>query len=107
MLREVGLAVEYWMPKLQEHLSVTYVQALLYLKEKDLQKLKSHIQHPWEKMALEKMFDLLHSNSTSELQKSLLDITKKRQKQAEEALQNLKDLLSEGRQRKEKTVRRK
>ncbi|EPQ05525.1 Interferon-induced very large GTPase 1 [Myotis brandtii] len=67
MLRGVGLSVEYWLPKLQEQLGVTCAQALQHVEEKDLQKLKSQAQHPWEKKALEK---LLNSNSLSKLQES-------------------------------------
>ncbi|XP_014386100.1 PREDICTED: interferon-induced very large GTPase 1-like [Myotis brandtii] len=104
MLREVGLAVEYWLPKLQEHLGVTCAQALQYIEEKDLQKLKSQAQHPWEKRALEK---LLNSNSLSKLQESQVKVIKEEQKKAEQALQELRDLLSEGRQRQEEEVRKK
>lgn len=49
MLTEVGLSVDYWLPKLQEDLGVNCAQALQYLEEKDLQKLKSQTQHTWEK----------------------------------------------------------
>lgn len=62
MLREVGLAVEYWLPKLQEHLGVTSAHALQHLE--DLQKLKSQAQHPCEKRALVKLFN---SNILSKL----------------------------------------
>ncbi|XP_036181152.1 interferon-induced very large GTPase 1-like isoform X1 [Myotis myotis] len=104
MLREVGLSVEYWLPKLQEQLGVTCAQALQHIEEKDLQKLKSQAQHPWEKRALEK---LLNSNSLSKLQESQVKMIKKEQKKAEQALQELRDLLSEGRQRQEEEVRKK
>ncbi|XP_054581493.1 interferon-induced very large GTPase 1-like [Eptesicus fuscus] len=104
MLREVGLAVEYWLPKLQEQLGVTCAQALQHLEEKDLQKLKSQAQHPWEKRALEK---LLNSNSLSKLQESQVKMRKEEQKKAEQALQELRDLQSEGRQRQEEAVRKK
>ncbi|CAO2582653.1 hypothetical protein LEMLEM_LOCUS2407, partial [Lemmus lemmus] len=57
MLTEVGLSVDYWLPKLQEDLGVTCAQALQHLEEKDLQKLKSQTQHTWEKKALEKLLD--------------------------------------------------
>ncbi|XP_046493923.1 interferon-induced very large GTPase 1-like [Equus quagga] len=107
MLTEVGLPVEYWLPKLQEHLGVTCAQALQHLEEKDLQKLKSQAQHPWEKRALEKLLDLSHSNSLSELQDSQVEMIQKKQKQVEQALQELRDLLSEGRQRQEEAVRKK
>ncbi|XP_062952053.1 interferon-induced very large GTPase 1-like [Cynocephalus volans] len=107
MLREVGLAVEYWLPKLQEHLGVTCVQALQHVEEKDLQKLKSQAQHPWEKRALTKLLKLSHSNSISEFQESQVEIIKKKQNRAEKALQELRDLLSEGRQRQEEAVKRK
>ncbi|XP_036181153.1 interferon-induced very large GTPase 1-like isoform X2 [Myotis myotis] len=104
MLREAGLEVEYWLPMLQEHLSVTCAQALQHIEEEDLQKLKSQARHPWEKRALEK---LLNSNSLSKLQESQVKITKEEQKKAEQALQGPRDLLSEGRQRQEETVREK
>ncbi|XP_059564756.1 interferon-induced very large GTPase 1-like [Myotis daubentonii] len=104
MLREVGLEVEYWLPKLQEQLGVTCAEALQHIEEKDLQKLKSQAQHSWEKRALEK---LLNSNSLSKLQESQVKMMKKEQKKAKQALQELRDLLSQGRQRKEETVRKK
>ncbi|XP_073940944.1 interferon-induced very large GTPase 1-like [Castor canadensis] len=106
MLREVGLAIEYWMPKLQEFFDVDCAQSFQYLKEKDFQKLKSEAQHPWEKRALEKLFALSHSN-ISELQESPLEMITKKQKQAEQALQDLRDLLSEGRHRQDEAVKRK
>ncbi|XP_058401844.1 interferon-induced very large GTPase 1-like [Diceros bicornis minor] len=107
MLREVGLDVEYWIPKLQEHLGVTCAQALQHLEEKDLQKLKSKAQHPWEKRALEKLLKLSHSDSIAELQDSQVEMIKKKQKQVDQTLQELRDLLSEGRQRQEEAVRKK
>ncbi|XP_045434083.1 interferon-induced very large GTPase 1-like [Pipistrellus kuhlii] len=104
LLREVGLAVEYWLPKLQEHLGVNSIQALQHLEEDDLQKLKSQAQHPWEKRALEK---LLNSNSLSKFQESQIKIIKERHKKAEQALQELRVFQSEGRQRQEEAVRKK
>uniref|UniRef100_G1Q620 Interferon-induced very large GTPase 1-like n=1 Tax=Myotis lucifugus TaxID=59463 RepID=G1Q620_MYOLU len=104
MLREVGLAVEYWLPKLQEHLGVTCAQALQHVEEKDLQKLKSQAQHSWEERALEK---LLNSNSLSKLQEPQVKMIKKEQKKAEQALQELRDLLSEGKKGQEEAVRKK
>ncbi|EPQ13049.1 Interferon-induced very large GTPase 1 [Myotis brandtii] len=104
MLRDVGLSVEYWLPKLQEHLGVTCAQALQYIEEKDLQKLKSQAQHPWEKRALEKLFN---SNSLSKLQEPQVKMIKKEQKKAEQALQELRDLLSEGKKGQEEAVRKK
>ncbi|KAM5247474.1 interferon-induced very large GTPase 1-like [Ctenodactylus gundi] len=107
MLREVGLDVEFWLPKLQEHLGMSWTLSLQYLKEEDLQKLKSQAQHPWEKRALEKLFDQSDSNNLPELQGSPMEMIEKRQKKAELALQELRDLMSEGRQRQEDAVRSK
>lgn len=107
MLREAGLAVEYWLPKLQEHLGVTSAQALQHLEEQDLQKLKSQAQHPWEKRALDKLLNLSHSNRLSEFWEFQVETRTKRQKQAEQALQELRGLLSEGRQRNAEAVRKK
>ncbi|KAK1335978.1 hypothetical protein QTO34_003778 [Cnephaeus nilssonii] len=104
MLVEVGLADEYWLPKLQEQLGVTSAQALQHIEEEDLQKLKSQAQYPWEKRALEK---LLNSNSLSKLQESQVKIIKERHKKAEQALQELRVLQSEGRQRQEEAVKKK
>ncbi|XP_075402256.1 interferon-induced very large GTPase 1-like [Tenrec ecaudatus] len=103
MLRKEGLDVAYWLPKLHEQLGVTCTQALQHVEEKDLQKLKSQAQHPWEKRALEKLLKVSHSNTLSNLQ----EFQKNKQKQAEKALQELKDLLSGGRQRQEEAVRTK
>nr|XP_051685000.1 interferon-induced very large GTPase 1-like [Oryctolagus cuniculus] len=105
MLREAGLAVEYWLPKLQEHLGVTCAQALQHLDEEDLQKLKSQAQHPWEKRALEKLLKLSQSG-LSESEQSPVELINQKQMQAQQALQGLRDLLSEGRQRQEEAVRR-
>nr|XP_051684014.1 interferon-induced very large GTPase 1-like [Oryctolagus cuniculus] len=105
MLREAGLAVEYWLPKLQEHLGVTSAQALQHLGEEDLQKLKSQAQHPWEKRALEKLLELSQSG-LSESEQSSVELINQKQMQAQQALQGLRDLLSEGRQRQEEAVRR-
>ncbi|XP_015415018.1 PREDICTED: interferon-induced very large GTPase 1 [Myotis davidii] len=102
MLREVGLAVEYWLPKLQEHLGVTCAQALQHIQEEHLQKLKSQAQHPWEKRALEK---LLNSNRLSKLQESQVKMRKEQQKKAEQAPQGLRDLQSEGRKGQEEAGR--
>ncbi|XP_004418688.1 PREDICTED: interferon-induced very large GTPase 1-like [Ceratotherium simum simum] len=107
MLRETGLEVEYWLPKLQEDLGVTCTQALQLLEEKDLQKLKSQARHPWEKRALDKLLNLSQSNSLSELQGSQVEMIQKKLNQAEEALQELRDLLSEETQEQKKAVRKK
>nr|XP_045002312.1 interferon-induced very large GTPase 1-like [Jaculus jaculus] len=107
MLTEVGLSVEYWTPKLQEHAGVTSAWDLQFLEEKDLQKLRSQAQHPWEKRALEKLLDLSQSKRPPESQKSPAETGKKRQKQTEEALRELRELQSEGKQRQEEAVRRK
>ncbi|XP_004648253.1 interferon-induced very large GTPase 1-like [Octodon degus] len=107
ILKNVGLDSEYWLPKLKNHLGVTSAQALEYLEEKDLQVLKSQVQHPWEKKALEKLFDLSHSNTHRRLQDSSVDMINKRQRRAEQALQGLKDLFLEGKQREDEAVRRK
>ncbi|XP_006162058.1 interferon-induced very large GTPase 1 isoform X1 [Tupaia chinensis] len=107
MLTEVGLAAEYWLPKLQEDLGVTCAEALQHLEEKDLQKLESQVQHPWEKKALKKLLAMSPSHNLSKLQESQEEMINKRQKQAEQALQELRGFLSEGRQRQEEAVRTK
>ncbi|XP_052569901.1 interferon-induced very large GTPase 1-like [Peromyscus californicus insignis] len=107
MLTEVGLSVDYWLPKLQEDLGVTCAQALQYLKEKDLQKLKSQTQHTWEKKALEKLLDLSQPKSVAEFQETPGEMIQNRQRQAGQALQELRVLQSEGKNRQEEAVRRK
>ncbi|EGW00917.1 Interferon-induced very large GTPase 1 [Cricetulus griseus] len=107
MLTEVGLSVDYWLPKLQEDLGVNCAQALQHLKEKDLQKLKSQTQHTWEKKALEKLLDLSQTNSVAEFQETPGEMIKNRQRQAGQALQELRALQSQGKHRQEETVRRK
>ncbi|XP_032977101.1 interferon-induced very large GTPase 1-like [Rhinolophus ferrumequinum] len=106
MLREVGLEVEYWLPKLQEHLGVTCAQALQHLEDKDLQQLKSQAQYPWEKRALEKLLLLPHPISLSEFQESQVEMIKEKQKKTEQVQQELKDLLLEGRQQEEAARKR-
>ncbi|XP_021045219.1 interferon-induced very large GTPase 1 [Mus pahari] len=105
MLTEVGLSVDYWLPKLQEDLGVTSAQALQYLDKSDLEKLKSQTQHTWEKRALEKLLDL--SQPKRELQETPGEMIKNRQRQAGQALQALRVLQSEGKHRGEEAVRRK
>ncbi|XP_045703514.1 interferon-induced very large GTPase 1-like [Phyllostomus hastatus] len=107
MLREVGLANEYWLPMMQEQLGVTCVQALQHLEEKDLQKLKSQAQHSWEERALEKLLNLSHSHRLSEFQKSQVKMIKKKLKNADQTLQEMRDLLSGGRQQQEEIVEKK
>ncbi|XP_051005113.1 interferon-induced very large GTPase 1-like [Acomys russatus] len=107
MLTEVGLSVDYWLPKLQEDLGVTCAQALQHLEEKDLQKLKSQTQHAWEEKALEKLLDLSQTNNVAELQETPGEMIKSRQRQAGQALQALRALQSEGKHRQEEAVRRK
>ena len=74
---------------------MTSAHALQHLEEKDLQKLKCQVQHSWEKRALEKQLNLSHSNSLSELQESWVESLKKRQKEAEQALQEQREVLSD------------
>ncbi|XP_040819873.1 interferon-induced very large GTPase 1-like [Ochotona curzoniae] len=105
-LTAVGLTAEYWLPMLQKHLGVTCAQALQHLDEEDLQKLKSQAQHPWETRALEKLLHLSHSGLSGSKQ-TPMELMYQNQMQAEKALQELKNLLSEGRQRQEEAVRRK
>ncbi|EDL16827.1 interferon-induced very large GTPase 1 [Mus musculus] len=107
LLNDVGLSVDYWLPKLQEDLGVTSAQALRYLDKRDLQKLKSQTQHTWEKKALEKLLDLSQPNSVAELQETPGEMIKNRQRQAGQALQALKALQSEGKHREEEAVRKK
>ncbi|XP_006991809.1 interferon-induced very large GTPase 1-like isoform X2 [Peromyscus maniculatus bairdii] len=107
MLTEVGLSVDYWLPKLQKDLGVTCTQALQHLKEKDLQKLKSQTQHTWEEKALEKLLDASQPNSVAEFQKNLGEMIRNRQKQAEQALQEFRALQLEGKNRQEEAVKRK
>ncbi|XP_036036642.1 interferon-induced very large GTPase 1-like [Onychomys torridus] len=107
ILTEVGLSVDYWLPKLQEDLGVTCAQALQYLEEKDLQKLKSQTQHTWEKKALEKLLDLSQPKNVAEFQETPGEMIKSRQRQAGQALQELRALQSEGKNRQEEAVRRK
>uniref|UniRef100_A0A8C8W3L4 Interferon-induced very large GTPase 1-like n=1 Tax=Peromyscus maniculatus bairdii TaxID=230844 RepID=A0A8C8W3L4_PERMB len=107
MLTEVGLSVDYWLPKLQEDLGVNCAQALQYLEEKDLQKLKSQTQHTWEKKALEKLLDLSQPKSVAEFQETPGEMIKNRQRQAGQALQELRALQLEGKSRQEEAVRRK
>ncbi|CAO2582652.1 Interferon-induced very large GTPase 1, partial [Lemmus lemmus] len=101
MLTEVGLSVDYWLPKLQEYMGVTCAQALQHLEEKDLQKLKSQTQHTWEKKALEKLLDLSQPNSVAEFQETPGEMIRNRQQQAEQALQELRALQSDGKHREE------
>ncbi|KAM7329105.1 hypothetical protein ACRRTK_010718 [Alexandromys fortis] len=107
MLNEVGLSVDYWLPKLQESLGVTCAQALQHLEQQDLQKLKSQTQYTWEEKALKKLFDLSQTNSVAEIQENLGEMIKKRQRQAEQTLQELRVLQSEGKHRQEEEMRRK
>ncbi|XP_004590061.2 interferon-induced very large GTPase 1-like [Ochotona princeps] len=105
-LRAVGLAAEYWLPKLKEHVGVTCAQALKHLDEEDLQKLKSQAQHPWEEKALEKLLRLSQSGLSGSKQ-TPMELMSQKLMQAKCLLQKLKNLLSEGRKRQEEAVQRK
>ncbi|XP_075827917.1 interferon-induced very large GTPase 1-like [Microtus pennsylvanicus] len=106
-LTEVGLSVDYWLPKLQEYMGVTCAQALQHLEEQDLQKLKSQTQYTWEEKALEKLLDLSQPNSVAEFQDTPGEMIESRKQQAGQALQELRALQSEGKHRQEKEVRMK
>ncbi|KAM5248502.1 LOW QUALITY PROTEIN: interferon-induced very large GTPase 1-like [Ctenodactylus gundi] len=107
MLTQVGLDDDFWLPKLQEHLGVTSAQALKYLNKHELEKLKSQAQHQWEKRALERLLELSHLRRLPESQLSPGEVMTTRHKQAEQALQEPRELMSAGRQRQDDTVRRK
>lgn len=103
----MGLSPDYWLPKLLEDLGVSSAQALQYLDNRDLEKLKSQTQYTWEKKALEKLLDLSQPNSVADLQETPGEMIKNRQRQAGQALQALKALQLEGKHRGEEAVRRK
>ncbi|KAM7329107.1 hypothetical protein ACRRTK_010720 [Alexandromys fortis] len=107
MLTEVGLSVDSWLHKLREDLGVTCAMDLLYLEEKDLQKLKSQTQHTWEEKALEKLLDLSQPNNVAEFQETPGEMIESRQQQAGQALQELRALQSEGKHREDKEVKKK
>ncbi|XP_015865485.1 interferon-induced very large GTPase 1-like isoform X2 [Peromyscus maniculatus bairdii] len=107
MLTEVGLSINYWLPKLQQDLGVTCAEALQHLEEKDLQKLKSQTQYTWEKKALEKLLDLSQAKSVAEFQETPGEMMKNRHRQAGQALQELRALQLGGKNRQEEAVRRK
>ncbi|XP_006105331.1 interferon-induced very large GTPase 1 [Myotis lucifugus] len=98
MLREVGLEIEYWLPKLQKHLGVSCAQALQHVEERELQKLKSQAKHSWEKRALEKLLKLSHSPSFSELQESQGKMIKKKKKKEKQMWKERRYFKSEERQ---------
>ncbi|XP_057634744.1 interferon-induced very large GTPase 1-like [Chionomys nivalis] len=107
MLTEVGLSVDSWLHKLREDLGVTCATDLLYLEEKDLQKLKSQTQHTWEEKALEKLLDISQPNNFAEFQETPGEMIESRQQQAEQALQELRALQSEGKHREDEEVKKK
>ncbi|KAM5248500.1 LOW QUALITY PROTEIN: interferon-induced very large GTPase 1-like [Ctenodactylus gundi] len=107
MLTQLGLEEDIWLPKLQEHLGVTSAQALQHLNKDELEKLKSQAQHQWEKRALERLLELSHLRRLPESQLSPGEVMTTRHKQAEQALQEPRELMSAGRQRQDDTVRRK
>ncbi|XP_041521978.1 interferon-induced very large GTPase 1-like [Microtus oregoni] len=107
MLTEVGLSVDSWLHKLREDLGVTCAMDLLYLEEKDLQKLKSQTQHTWEEKALEKLLNISQPNSVAEFQETPGEMIESRQQKAEQALQELRALHSEGKHREDEEVKKK
>ncbi|XP_038197642.1 interferon-induced very large GTPase 1-like [Arvicola amphibius] len=106
-LTNMGLSVDYWLPKLQEDLGVTSALDLQHLGERDLQKLKSQIQHTWEEKALKKLLEISQPNGVAEFQEIPGEMIDSRQQQAGQALQELRALQSERRHRKEEKVKRK
>ncbi|XP_072466211.1 interferon-induced very large GTPase 1-like [Notamacropus eugenii] len=106
-LRELGLDVQYWAPKLQEYLSLTSAQALQYLKQREIQKLKSQAKHPWEKQALEKLLQLLGAQSSEKMREKYWVTVKERQKRAQSVLKELREMHVSGKNRQELIVREK
>ncbi|KAK7797716.1 hypothetical protein U0070_020800 [Myodes glareolus] len=107
MLTEVGLSVDSWLHKLREDLGVTSALDLLYLEEKDFQKLKSQTQHTWEEEALEKLLELSQPNNVAEFQETSGEMIESRQQQAGQALQELRALQSKGKHREDEEVKKK
>ncbi|XP_051846773.1 interferon-induced very large GTPase 1-like [Antechinus flavipes] len=106
-LKELGLDAQRWMPKLQEHLGVTSVQALQHVQHKEILALKSQAKHPWEKRALEKLLSLCNSQGSEEMQEKHWELVKKRQKRAQSALNELREMQAAGKSREEEIVREK
>ncbi|XP_060032948.1 interferon-induced very large GTPase 1-like [Erinaceus europaeus] len=105
LLRKVGLNVQYWLPQLQQQLSITSIQALQHLEEKDFEKLTSQASHPWEKKALEKLFNLSHSKSSADSGESRVEMIKKGHNQVQQALQEERNFPPKRKQRQEKAMR--
>ncbi|KAM9036265.1 interferon-induced very large GTPase 1-like [Sarcophilus harrisii] len=106
-LKELGLDAQRWIPILQEHLGVTSVQALQHVKHKEILTLKSQANHPWEKRALEKLLSLCNSQGSEEMQEKHWELVKKRQEQAQSALNELREMQAAGKSREEVIVREK
>ncbi|XP_054581176.1 interferon-induced very large GTPase 1-like [Eptesicus fuscus] len=105
MLREVGLEIEYWLPKLQKLLGVSCAQALQHIEGRELQKLKSQAKHSWEKRALEKLLKLSHSPRLSELQESQGKMIKEKKRRGKQMLKERRYFKSEERRRQQEAVR--
>uniref|UniRef100_A0A7N4PVZ0 Uncharacterized protein n=1 Tax=Sarcophilus harrisii TaxID=9305 RepID=A0A7N4PVZ0_SARHA len=106
-LKELGLDAQRWIPILQEHLGVTSVQALQHVQYKEILALKSQANHPWEKQALEKLLLLCNSQGSEEMKEKHWELVKKRQEQAQSALNDLREMQAAGKSREEVIVREK
>uniref|UniRef100_F6QJ81 Interferon-induced very large GTPase 1-like n=1 Tax=Monodelphis domestica TaxID=13616 RepID=F6QJ81_MONDO len=107
MLQEVGLNPQYWVSKLQENLDVTSVQALQHLEQREVLTLKSQAKHPWEKRAIERLLQLSRNQGSEEMQEKSWVAVQERQKRAQSALIELKEMQVEGKSRQEEIVRMK
>ncbi|XP_006117650.2 interferon-induced very large GTPase 1-like [Pelodiscus sinensis] len=106
-LEAVGLSAEYWLPKLHTQLGVTSAQALKHLRSEDCLKLERDIRHAWEKQALQDLLKIDPKATMQQLQGERVEGLRKRQEQAKSALQELKAMQEQGRNRQDEVVRRK
>ncbi|XP_072466209.1 interferon-induced very large GTPase 1-like [Notamacropus eugenii] len=106
-LRELGLDAQYWAPRLQEDLGVTSFQALQHLQQREILKLKSQANHPWEKRALEKLLQLSSGQTSEKMQEKPWVTVKERQEWAQLLLRELREMQVAGKSRQEVIVREK
>ncbi|XP_039384429.1 interferon-induced very large GTPase 1-like [Mauremys reevesii] len=106
-LEAVGLSAEYWLPKLHKQLGVTSAQALKHLRYEDYLKLECDMQLTWEKQALQELRKTDSNGTMKQLQEQRLEKLKKRQEQANAALEGSKEMQEKGRSCHEEAVRKK
>ncbi|XP_068115981.1 interferon-induced very large GTPase 1-like [Hyperolius riggenbachi] len=104
-IKESGLDPKLWLPIIEEELGIKNVQSLENIQPEDFAKIEKQIQHPWEKRALRKLFNLCDcSEDIAEVQTKRNLLMKGKNKQAFNKLEHPEALHLKGKTQQDEDV---